>query len=234
MWRRQIAALSGRYRVLTLDLRGHGESEAPLWRYTMDLFAEDVKGLLDHLGISRAVLCGLSMGGYVLFAFYRKYPERATGLVLADTRAGTDTADGKAARYAMAQKAYGEGTGTVEAAMLPRLLSPATVRERSELVDEVRSMIRSTPLNGIAGDLMAMTDRDDALPLLPRIACPTLVIVGEQDQATPPDEARTMAEQIPGARLEIIPGAGHLANVEQPERFNKALLKFLEEVAGRG
>jgi 3-oxoadipate enol-lactonase len=228
MWEPQIQALADRFRVITLDLRGHGESDAPLWCYTMEQFAEDVKGLLDHLAIRQSVLAGLSMGGYVLFAFYRQYGDRVKALILADTRAGADTREGKAARYAMAQTAYTESVSTVEEAMLPRLLSPTALREKPALVEEVRSIIRSTPLSGIVGDLMAMTDRVDSIPLLSSITCPTLVIVGEEDQATPPSEARLMAERIPGARLEIIPGAGHLANLEQPAAFNKAVITFLE------
>lgn len=228
MWEPQIQALADRFRVITLDLRGHGESSAPLWRYTMKQFADDVKGLLDHLAIRQAVLIGLSMGGYVLFAFYRQYADRVKALVLADTRAGTDTPEGKAGRYAMAQAAYKEGLSTVEEAMLPRLLSPAALQEKPALVEEVAAFIRSTPLSGIVGDLMAMSDRSDAIPLLPQIRCPTLVIVGDQDQATPPHEAKLMVEKIPGARLEVIPGAGHLANLEQPEAFNKAVSAFLE------
>jgi 3-oxoadipate enol-lactonase len=228
MWETQARAFKASYRVITIDLRGHGESEAPLWRYTMEQFADDLRGLLDHLGVGQAVLGGLSMGGYVLFAFYRKYPDRATALVLADTKAGVDTPEGKAGRYVMAQKLYKEGIGTVEEAMLPRLLSPGTLRTQSPIVEQVRQMIRSTPVSGIVGDLMAMTDREDALPLLPRITCPTLVMVGEQDQATPPAESRLIAESIPGAHPVIIPRAGHLANLEEPEAFNKALLRFLE------
>ena len=228
MWAPQIAVLAGRYRVVTMDLRGHGGSDAPLWRYTMDQFADDVTGLLDHLGIGQAVLCGLSMGGYVAFACYRRHTDRVRALILADTRAGVDPADGKAARYAMAQKAYREGVHTVEEAMLPRLLSQQARTEKPDLVTQVRQMIRQTPVSGIVGDLIGMTDREDAVPLLPVIRCPTLVVVGELDQPTPPSEARVIATRIPGATLRIIPGAGHLTNLEQPEAFNDAVVQFLE------
>lgn len=234
MWEPQVQALATRYRVIAPDLRGHGESDAPLWRYTMDQFADDVKGLLDHLSITRAVLIGLSMGGYILFACQRKYPERITALVLADTRAQADTEEGKMSRFALAQVAYREGAGAVAEAMLPRLLSPASLRERPELVAQVRSIITRNQVSGIAGDLMAMADRPDSVPILRQIACPTLVIVGEADQPTPPADARLMAEAIPGARLGIILGAGHLANLEQPEAFNRAVLSFLETIKEAG
>ncbi|MBI4400816.1 MAG: alpha/beta fold hydrolase [Nitrospirae bacterium] len=230
MWAPQVQALSARCRVITVDLRGHGESEAPLWRYTMDQFADDLKGLLDHLAIRQAVMAGLSMGGYVLFAFYRKFPDRVKGLVLADTRAREDSEEGRAGRFAMAQLAYKNGASAIADAMLPKLLSQASLHGRPELVQQVRAIITATQVSGIAGDLMGMAERLDSVPLLKAIACPTLVIVGEQDTATPPADARLMADAIPGARLAIIPAAAHLANLEQPEAFNRAVDSFLESV----
>ena len=123
-WAPQVAGLSDRYRVITIDLRGHGESDAPMWRYTVDQFAEDVNGLLEHLGIARATFVGLSMGGYILFALYRKYPDIFHSLVLADTRATADTPEAKAARFSMAQIAYRRGASSIADLMLPKLLSP--------------------------------------------------------------------------------------------------------------
>lgn len=234
MWDPQVKALAKGFRVIAPDLRGHGESDAPLWRYTMDQFADDVKGLLDHLSIARAVLIGLSMGGYVVFACQRKYPERIQAMILADTRAQADTEEGRMNRFAMAQVAYREGADAVAAAMLPRLLSPASLQGRPGLVAQVRGIITGNQVSGIAGDLMAMADRPDSVPILKQIACPTLVIVGEADQTTPPADARLMAEAIPGARLGIILGAGHLASLEQPEAFNRAVLSFLETIGEAG
>lgn len=228
MWEPQVQALAGRFRVITLDLRGHGQSDAPLWVSTMEQFADDLAGLLDHLGIRQAVFAGLSMGGYVLFAFYRNYAERVKALILAGTRAQADTAEGRAGRFALSQTAYRNGAAAVAEAMLPRLLSPASLQDRPDLVRRVRATIMSTPVSGIAGDLMGMAQRPDSVPGLSRIACPTLILVGELDVATPVADARLMAEGIPGARLEIIPGAAHLANLEQPEAFNQTVMFFLE------
>lgn len=230
MWAGQQAALSSRYRTIALDLRGHGESDAPLWHYSLDQAADDVRALLDHLAISRAVFVGLSMGGYILFAFYRKYAERVTGLVLADTRAQADTAEGRTGRFQMAQTAYRNGPGAVADLMIPKLLSPATAQTRPELVRTVRAMIEGNQISGIAGDLMAMAERPDSTPLLHQIACPTQIIVGEQDIATPPADAKLMADQIPGARSAVIPHAAHLANLEQPKAFNRILSSFLEGI----
>jgi pimeloyl-ACP methyl ester carboxylesterase len=230
MWESQVQALSGTHRIVTLDFRGFGESDAPLWHYTLDQFADDVKGLLDHLSIRQAVLVGLSMGGYTLFAFYRKYAGRVKGLVLADTRAQPDTEEGRAGRFAMAQTAYTKGASAIADIMLPKLLSPVALQTKPELVGQVRATIEQTQISGIAGALMAMAERPDSVPLLAQIACPTLVITGELDGPTPPADGKLIAERIPGARLELIPQAGHLSNLEQPEAFNRALLSFLNNL----
>jgi len=230
MWDPQVKVLSGQFRVITLDLRGHGESDAPLWLYTMDQFADDIKGLLDHLSIQKAVLAGFSMGGYVVFAFYRKYADRVKGLVLADTRPQPDSAEGRVGRFKMAQTAQKDGAGAIADVMLPKLLSPASVQGRSELVQTVRTMMTTTKVPGIAGDLMAMAERPDSVPTLKQIACPTLVIVGELDGLTTPVDARHMADGIRGARLETIPAAAHLSNMEQPEAFNRAVTSFVETI----
>lgn len=230
MWEPQLKGLSDRFRVITVDLRGHGESDAPLWRYSMDQFADDVKGLLDHLSIRQAILVGLSMGGYIIFAFWRRYPERVKALVLADTRATPDTEEGRAKRIAMAQALYKDGPSAVADLMMPMLLSPASQSGRPDLVQRVRGIITSTQISGILGDLMALHDRPDSAPLLKDIRCPTLIIVGEQDTGTPPSDARLIAEGIKGAQMEIIPGAGHISNMEQPETFNRTIRSFLEGI----
>lgn len=233
MWAAQEAALSSQFRTITIDLLGHGESDAPLWHYTLNQAADDVCVLLDHLSITQALCVGLSMGGYVLFAFYRKYRERVKGLVLADTRAQADTAEGKEGRFQMAQTAYKKGPAAIADIMIPKLLSSATIQTRPEIVQKVRTMIEGNQVSGITGDLMAMAKRPDSTPLLHQITCPTQIIVGELDLATPPSDAKLMAEEIPGARLALIPNAAHLANLEQPEAFNQIVAAFASEL-GKG
>ena len=227
MWDQQVMALSTTHRVIAPDFRGFGESDAPEGSYTLDQYADDVNGLLDHLAITGAVFVGLSMGGYTLFAFYRKHAARVNGLVLADTRAQADTEEGRAGRSAMAQTARAKGAGAIAEIMLPKLLSTVALQTKPDLVRQVRSAIERTTVSGIAGALMAMAERPDSVPLLGRIACPVLVLTGELDGPTPPADGRFMAERIPGARLEIIPQAGHLSNLERPAEFNRALLDFL-------
>jgi len=226
MWATQERLLSLQFRIITIDLRGHGESDAPLWRYTLEQSTDDVRALLDHLEIQRALFVGLSMGGYILFAFYRKYAARVKGLILADTKAQADTEEGKNGRLQLAQIAYKKGPPAIADIMIPKLLSPTTIQTNPDLVQQVRAMIESTQISGIAGDLMAMAERPDTVPLLSQITCPTQIIVGELDLATPPSDAKLMAEQIPHAHLTIIPNAAHLANLEQPETFNQIVSAF--------
>lgn len=227
MWKPQIEALTPHYRVLTLDLRGHGQSDAPLWHFSLEQYADDLKGLLDHLKISRVWLVGLSMGGYILFSFYRKYRKHVQGLVLTDTRAQADSEEGQRGRYHMAQTAFQEGTEPIAEAMLPKLLCKSSRDTRPDLTQQVKDIIRMNPMSGIVVDLMAMAERPDSVSLLQEITCPTMVIVGELDQATPPSDARVMAEGISGAQLQLIPDAAHLPNLEQPEYYNTCISSFL-------
>lgn len=231
MWATQERLLSSQFRIITIDLRGHGESDAPLWRYTLEQSADDVRALLGHLEIRRALFVGLSMGGYILFAFYRKYAARVKGLILADTKAQADTEEGKNGRFQLVQIAYKKGPSAIADVMIPKLLSPATIQTNPDLVQQVRAMIEGNQISGIAWDLMAMAERPDSVPRLSRITCPTQIIVGELDQATPPSDSKLMADQIPHARLAIIPNAAHLSNLEQPEAFNQIVATFASELA---
>ena len=227
MWNDQVAGLSGSVRCITIDLRGHGESQAPLWLATVDMFADEVAGLLDHLGIDRAVICGFSLGGYVAFALWRRHRDRIRALILADTRPQADTPEAKQGRFNTAQTANTGGPAAIAGAMLPRLLTQASIDSRPGLVERTRAICESTPVFGIAADLMALAERPDSVDLLPSIDVPTLVVVGEHDGLTPPADAQLMAESIPGAQLVTIAGAAHLSPVEQPEAFNRAVGEFL-------
>ncbi len=230
MWDAQVRGLSSKARVIAIDLRGHGESQAPIWLTSVDIYADDVRGLLDHLSVDKAVICGFSMGGYVAFAFLRKYPDRVRGLVLADTRPQPDAPEGKAGRFATALTAQKDGAGAIANAMLGRLLSQKSTDEKPDLVKQVRAMIESTPVQGIAGDLMSMAERPDSVPMLASIRVPTLIVVGELDALTPPADSKLMADTIPGAKLEVIPGVAHLANMEDAATFNRAVGDFLATI----
>ncbi len=230
MWEPQITPFSAALRTIAIDLRGHGGSERGLTPYTLEEFATDIKDLLDHLNIQEAMFVGLSMGGYILLAFYRLYPDRVKGLILADTRAQADTPDGRMGRFEMIRTAETEGMNAIANIMMPRLLSAHTVKTNPELVRKVRRMILHNPVETIVADLRAMAERSDSVSLLNNIARPTLLLVGELDQATPPSDARLMAERIPNAELAILPAAAHLSNLEAPEEFNQSVLSFVKGI----
>jgi 3-oxoadipate enol-lactonase len=233
LWREQVEALRARYTVITIDLRGHGETratggDAPA---TMEEMAQDVAALLDELRIDvRVVVGGLSMGGYVALAFYRLFPERVRALLLADTRPHADTDEARLNREETATRAVREGMTAIADAMLPKLLAPATHAEQPQIVRRVRDMILQTDPRGAAAALRGMAVRADQTELLREINCPALIIVGSLDAITPPADAELMRREIRGARLEVIEGASHVSNVERPAEFNRALEKFLGEL----
>ena len=230
MWREQIDGLHG-YRCIAPDLRGMGQSDAPDLGYSIGIYAADLAALLDALGVDEVVLCGLSMGGYIAFEFLRQWRTRVRGLVLMDTRPEADDPDGRRARDAAAATARDAGAAAIADALLPKMVAPATLAGRPEVVQRVRGMMESTPVAGIVGALAAMRDRPSSEPLLATLGgLPTLVMVGESDSVTPPETAKVMAQAILGARLAVIPGAGHLSPVEQPDAVLTQLREFLKAV----
>lgn len=231
MWREQVEALSDRYRVITPDLRGFGETSANSSEpATMREMAEDVAALMDKLDIERLTLGGLSMGGYVAFAFYRRFPLRVRNLILADTRPQSDTDEVKENRERQAQQALSEGMEGIADAILPKLFAPATIAERKDVAERLRAMMTGTSPQGAAAALRGMAERPDQTSLLPRILAPTLIIVGSEDQVTPLKDAQIMRREIRGSRLEEIEGAGHVSNLERPSEFNRALRSFLDSL----
>jgi pimeloyl-ACP methyl ester carboxylesterase len=170
------------------------------------------------------------MGGYVAFEFYRKYPQRVAGLILAATRAGADSPEAKTNRDKSATTAREKGVGAIVETMLPKMLSQKSSQTRPELVTRVRKIMTGTSLAGVLGDLAAMRDRTDSTAMLAQVDKPTLILHGADDQLIPPAEAQAMGASIPNARLHIRPEAGHLLNLEQPEAFNEAVRGFLSSV----
>lgn len=227
MWRGQVGALREEYRVITPDLRGLGETGAGVVAATMEEMAEDLAALLVELNVGRAVVGGLSMGGYVALAFLRAHPERVGALLLADTRPQADTDDGRRTREETARRALAEGMEPIADAMLPKLLAPATRERRPDVVARVREMILSTKPEGAAAALRGMAVRRDQTDLLEAVNVPTLIVVGSEDAITPPSDAEAMHAKIRGSRLLKIEGAGHVSNVERPVEFNRALAEFL-------
>ncbi len=231
MWAPQIEGLADVARVIVPDLRGHGESDATTGAYSMDLLAEDCREMLDAMGIIEPiVICGLSMGGYVTFAFYRKYPERVAGLILAATRAVDDSPEGKANRDKAADLARQGGTGAIVESMLPKMFAPKTYLERADLVQNLREIMQGVSLDGILGDLMGMKSRPDSTPTLGQIDKPTLILHGSDDQLIPVSDASSMQSVVAGSVLRVLQDSGHLLNLEQPDLFNQAIREYLKEL----
>jgi 3-oxoadipate enol-lactonase len=234
MWRPQLAAFANNWQVIAPDLRGHGQSTPTQGPYSMDLLADDCAGILEKLRVTQPVIvCGLSMGGYVSFAFYRRYPEMVAGLILAATRAGADTEEAKIKRDSAAQLTEKEGTQPVIGSMLPIVLAPNTYQERPDLVAQVEKIMAQTSPDGMVSALMGMKYRPDSLSTLKKFKFPTLVIHGADDQIIPTSEAEAMHAAIKGSQLEIIPKAGHLLNLEQPELFNQSVENYLSGLDDR-
>ena len=230
MWNEQVAALRDAHRVVTPDLRGHGNSDSVPGTATMNAMAQDVASLMDALDIPQAALGGLSMGGYVVLAFYRLFPNRVRSLILADTRAQADNEEGKQNRAKQVEKVLAEGMAGIVDSMLPKLLAPDTVSKRPEVVKRIRDMMLQTKPEGAAAALRGMATSEDQTELLSQITLPALIVVGREDAITPLQDSEKMHQELRGSRLEIIENAGHVSNLERPEHFNQALLSFLREV----
>ncbi len=229
MWMDLTAALlkEQRYRLVTVDWRGFGESSINNSVSTMELFADDVAGLMDLLGMRQAILCGLSMGGYAALTFLQKYPQRLSGLILADTRPSADTDEAKANREYVARLVETHGNGMIADLQIPRLISDYTRRNHPEVDARIRRMVATATPAGIAAVSRGMAQRSDLTHLLSTITFPTLVVAGEFDVLTPPEMAQEYAAKIPSAQVVVIPQAGHLSNIEQPESFFEVVRNFL-------
>ncbi len=228
MWQPQIGVLaSSGCRVICPDLEGFGESPLSGQPVTMSLYADGLIRLFDRLDIDKAVVGGMSMGGYVLLNLVERFPERLLGAIYLVTRAAADDAAGREKRTMLAAEVENGSLLAVPDAFVQVLFAPQTTQEKPELVSEVRQWMESTPAKGMIGGLLAMRDRVDYIERLDGLNVPSLVVGAELDMAVPPEHARILAGGLPDAELKIIPGAGHMANLERPDLFNQTLLEFL-------
>ncbi len=229
MWDEQVDAFSAEHRVVTFDWRGFGQSTLGERPSRMDVFADDLRGMLTHLGIETPTICGLSMGGYALMAALRKYPSIASRVVFADTRAAADTSEGKENRMKMVAKVRESGSASLAPDLLQKLLGKTTRATSPATVDRIQALIERANPEAIAHALLGMAEREDSTGFVSSIDCPTLVIVGSEDDLTPPDESKKLSSLIKGSQLEIIEGSGHLSNLEKPGEFNDVLRRFLSK-----
>jgi 3-oxoadipate enol-lactonase len=226
MWEPQVTALVSECRCIPIDFRGFGDSTASP-PFSVERYADDVAAVLDTLQIERAVIAGLSLGGYVAFEFWRRHRARVRALVLADTRAGADTPENIARRRHLIDLANTQGSSAVANAQIAGLVGKTTRDKRPDIYDAIHRSIAQAPVEGIVGALEAMMARPDSTPTLATIDVPTMIIAGSEDVATPPRESRAMHAAIAGSRVEILQQAGHLSNIERPAAFNTVVAEFL-------
>ena len=230
MWDAQRRAFRDTHRVIIPDLRGFGRSTSQDEMVTMDQFADDIAAMLDAMDLAQPVtLCGLSMGGYIAMAFARRYPQRLGRLVLTNTKSLPDTPEAAANRERMANLVLKDGPTPLVAAMLPRMFGPHTNEEQPYVTDAVRNVMLANSSRAIAAAQRGMAIRPDSTPSLKDITVPTLVIAGEHDAISTPDEMRAFAAEIPQAEFVLIPGVGHMTPMEAPQEFNMALLNWLQK-----
>jgi pimeloyl-ACP methyl ester carboxylesterase len=236
MWQPQLDELPGTdgsaARVIAVDLRGFGGTEPGTDEPSLDLLADDVALLLDRAGIERAVVGGLSMGGYVALALARRHPDRLSGLLLADTKATADTEQARAKRERIAAAVLARDSVAllVDEQVPSPLLGATTVRERPKLVDRLRRMVEEASPQAVAWAQRAMAARTGSLDVLAELSVPALVVVGEEDLITPVADAEAMAAVLPDVVLTVIPAAGHLSSLEAPDTFNWAVRGLLDRV----
>src|SRR5689334_11664003 len=225
MWDAERAELRQSHRVIVPDLRGFGRSGQCTPPASLDEHADDVARILDDLGLERATVAGLSMGGYIAFALARRHPQRLSRLILADTRSAPDSDEGRKGRDENIALVAREGAPALVERLLPKLLS---ANASAEALARVRALGGKQTKDGVMSALGAMRDRPDSTPLLSSITVPSLVIVGELDSISPLGEARAIATALVHGELAMLPGAGHLSNLESPAHFMAAMRKFLD------
>ena len=223
-------ALSTRYRLIFPDLRGHGDSDVGEGPATMDKHAADIAAVMDDAGVGRAPLVGVSIGGYVLFEFWRKYRGRVAALGLCNTKAPADSGEARAGRLQAANDVLERGTEPFFESMVPRLLGKTTRETRPDLVDGALRMMRKMSPEDVAQVQRGMAARPNSMDTLKTINVPTLLVTGDEDILTGVNEAELMRQHISGSQLCVIPKSGHYSGWEQPEDVGKVLRQFLEQV----
>jgi 3-oxoadipate enol-lactonase len=227
-WLPAAQHLSSRYRVILPDLRAHGDSDAGEGPATMEKHAADITGVLDEAQVGRAVFCGVSIGGYILFEFWRRYRERVAGLALCDTRAQPDTAESRAARLRSAEDVLERGTEPFLDGMIPRLLGKTTIETRPDLVAQARRMMLKMSAEDVAQAQRGMAERPDSVPTLKTINVPTLILIGDQDTLSTVADGELMRQNIAGSELKVISKAGHYAAFERSAEAGTLLRQFVD------
>lgn len=230
MWNKQADELKANYHVVTYDIRGHGNSEEGKDNFSIDLFVSDLIGLMNHLNIDKAIMCGLSLGGYIVLNAISKFQDRFKGLILADTQCLADTAETKDKRLKAIELINKGDLEKYADDSVKNLFAPGSFISKSGEIADVRQMILTTSGTSLCKTLTALAERKETCTILDEIRVPVLIMAGSEDKITPPAAAKYMNENIKGSSLQIIEHAGHLSNMENPEKFNEYLSSFLATV----
>ncbi len=230
LWLPVAQMLASRYRLIMPDLRGHGESSLGSGPATMEKHASDVARVMDAAGADRAPLIGVSIGGYAIFEFWRRFRDRVTTLVLCNTKAQADAPEARANRLHAADDVLQRGTVPFFESMLQKLLGETTRRSRPDLVEGVLSMMHKMSAEDVAGVQRGMADRPDSVPMLRTITVPTLIIIGDEDILTGVPDAELMKRNVPGSQMKVVAKAGHYSPWEQAEEVGRLLRQFLDSV----
>ncbi len=231
MWDDQINFLSESSQVIAPDLRGFGRSDVTEGTVSMEQFADDLNLLLDEIGITESVtICGLSMGGYIVWHFIQKYSDRIKSIILCNTRSAADSDEAKTKRKKMVEMVLSGGLPFIADSMIPNLLSENTIKNQKEIVLKLKKIILGAKPEGVVAALKGMAERPDSTSFLSSIQKPVLLIVGEHDKLTPASEMKKMAESIPNAQYKMIECAGHMSPMESPEIVNNEISQFLNNI----
>jgi len=233
MWKGQTQMLQDNkrnLRIITYDLRGHGQSDIGDGQYSIEMFVDDLIALLDYLKITKTILCGFSMGGYIALRAIERNPDRFNALVLCDTMSAADSNEAKIRRANSIKLVKNEGVGRYAEGFLKVVFAPRTFDTNPGIIDEIRRTILSNSALGICGSLLAMAGRTDTTEALSKINVPTLILMGEHDAVIPRSAAKDMQDTLPNSRLNIINNAGHMSNLENPDAFNEHLVRFLVDI----
>jgi 3-oxoadipate enol-lactonase len=230
MWNIQVEALKENYRVIAYDIRGHGNSDAGIDEFFIELFVIDLLRLMEKLKIEKSILCGLSLGGYIALNAVLKHPDRFDGLILNDTQCIADTPEIKENRCLAIIRIMKDGVEQYADEIIKNLFAPGSFTKKKTVIDAVKEMIISTPKQSLCNTLHALAERKETCDLLPQINIPVLIMVGQEDKITPIAVAQQMHEKILNSKMEIIQQAGHLSNLENPVAFNTHLVNFLKLV----
>jgi len=227
MWKGQLDFLKSSNRIIACDIRGFGKSTDEESQLSIDLFSEDLRAFMDKLNIDKAIVCGLSMGGFIALNAMKRFPNRFEALILCDTQCIADTAEVKEKRYETIDDINLNGVADFNEGFIKSVFHKDSLTDKKDFVEKLRTVVFANSQHIITGGLSALAERSETCSTLKDINIPTLIICGREDEVTPLVQSASMNSTIRGSILHVIDNAGHVSNLEQPEEFNKHLLNFL-------